>query len=121
MTRSARSQATIRQFVTAAERVVNVEAVSGPTQVSPDGRTGVGSLAFTGSQKDQAPSVKKLRAAADTARAAGVDVDFASYGFTEGGAVVTLDITTGRATEVARNSVAWWGAAVTTIAPVAPP
>ena len=43
------------------------------------------------------------------------------YGFTEGGAVVTLDITTGRATEVARNSVAWWGAAVTTIAPVAPP
>lgn len=43
------------------------------------------------------------------------------YGFTEGGAVVTLDITTGRATEVARTSVAWWGAAVTTIAPVAPP
>ncbi|MBK8694733.1 MAG: hypothetical protein IPN17_21250 [Deltaproteobacteria bacterium] len=43
------------------------------------------------------------------------------YGFTEGGAVVTLDITTGRATEVARNNVAWWGAAVTTIAPVAPP
>ncbi|TAK19112.1 MAG: hypothetical protein EPO40_35470 [Myxococcaceae bacterium] len=43
------------------------------------------------------------------------------YGFTEGGAVVTLDITTGRATEVARNDVAWWGAAVTTIAPVAPP
>ena len=39
----------------------------------------------------------------------------------EGGAVVTLDITTGRATEVARNNVAWWGAAVTTIAPVAPP
>lgn len=43
------------------------------------------------------------------------------YGFTEGGAVVTLDITTGRATQVARNDVAWWGAAVTTIAPVAPP
>jgi hypothetical protein len=43
------------------------------------------------------------------------------FGFTESGAVVTLDITTGRATEVARTSVAWWGAAVTTIAPVAPP
>lgn len=43
------------------------------------------------------------------------------FGFTEGGAVVTLDTTTGRATEVARNNVAWWGAAVTTIAPVAPP
>lgn len=43
------------------------------------------------------------------------------FGFTEGGAVVTLDTTTGRATEVARNDVAWWGAAVTTIAPVAPP
>lgn len=43
------------------------------------------------------------------------------FGFTADGAVVTLDINTGRATEVARNSVAWWGAAVTTIAPVAPP
>lgn len=43
------------------------------------------------------------------------------FGFTADGAVVTLDITTGRATEVARSSVAWWGAAVTTIAPVAPP
>jgi hypothetical protein len=43
------------------------------------------------------------------------------FGFTEGGAVVTLDIATGRATEVARTDVAWWGAAVTTIAPVAPP
>lgn len=43
------------------------------------------------------------------------------YGFTEGGAVVTLDINTGRATEVAHNDVSWWGAAVTTIAPVAPP
>jgi hypothetical protein len=43
------------------------------------------------------------------------------FGFTEGGAVVTLDTATGRATEVARNNVAWWGAAVTTIAPVAPP
>ena len=42
------------------------------------------------------------------------------FGFTADGAVVTLDITTGRATEVARSSVAWWGAAVTTIAPVAP-
>jgi hypothetical protein len=28
---------------------------------------------------------------------------------------------TDRATEVARTSIAWWGAAVTTIAPVAPP
>lgn len=43
------------------------------------------------------------------------------FGFTEGGAVVTLDITTGLAAEVARNDVAWWGAAVTTLAPVAPP
>jgi hypothetical protein len=32
-----------------------------------------------------------------------------------------IDPTNGRATEVARTSVAWWGAAVTTIAPVAPP
>ncbi len=43
------------------------------------------------------------------------------FGFTAGGAVVTLDIATGRATEVARSDVAWWGAAVTTLAPVAPP
>jgi hypothetical protein len=43
------------------------------------------------------------------------------FGFTEGGAVVTFNTATGRATEVARNNVAWWGAAVTTLAPIAPP
>lgn len=43
------------------------------------------------------------------------------FGFTSGGDVVTFDIATGRATVVAHSNVAWWGAAVTTIAPVAPP
>lgn len=43
------------------------------------------------------------------------------YGFAEGGAFVTIDPVTGRATEVMRTGNAWWGAGVTTIAPTAPP
>lgn len=43
------------------------------------------------------------------------------YGFTQGGQFVTLDPATGRATVQSTASRAWWGAGVTTIAPVAPP
>jgi hypothetical protein len=43
------------------------------------------------------------------------------YGFAEGGTFVTIDPTTGRATEVSRTGNAWWGAGVTTLAPTAPP
>lgn len=43
------------------------------------------------------------------------------YGFAEGGAFVTIDPVTGRATEVVRTGNAWWGAGVTTLAPTAPP
>jgi hypothetical protein len=41
------------------------------------------------------------------------------YGFTNGGAFVLIDPTTGSATMVSQTpGVAWWGAAVTTLAPV---
>jgi len=40
------------------------------------------------------------------------------YGFTEGGAFVLIDPATGAATQVTNNGEAWWGAAVTTRAPV---
>lgn len=43
------------------------------------------------------------------------------YGFTSLGQFVTIDIATGRATVVMQGGPAWWGAGVTTIAPVAPP
>ncbi len=40
------------------------------------------------------------------------------YGFTNGGQFILIDPTTGAATVVASNGPAWWGAAVTTLAPV---
>jgi hypothetical protein len=40
------------------------------------------------------------------------------FGFTEGGQFVTIDPTTGAGTLVQSNGPAWWGAAVTTSAPV---
>jgi len=40
------------------------------------------------------------------------------YGFTEGGAFVLIDPSTGAATMVSNVGTAWWGAAVTTTAPV---
>ncbi len=40
------------------------------------------------------------------------------YGFTEDGAFVLIDPNTGAATMVSNSGIAWWGAAVTTIAPV---
>ncbi len=40
------------------------------------------------------------------------------YGFTNGGQFVLIDPTTGAGTLVASNGIAWWGAAVTTLAPV---
>ena len=40
------------------------------------------------------------------------------FGFTKGGAFVTIDPHTGAATLVSNNGQAWWGAAVTTAAPV---
>ncbi len=43
------------------------------------------------------------------------------YGFAEGGAFVTIDPATGRATVQSTSGRAWWGAGVTTIAPTAPP
>lgn len=42
------------------------------------------------------------------------------FGFAEGGAFVTVDTTTGQATLVENSTRAWWGAAVTTAAPVIP-
>jgi hypothetical protein len=40
------------------------------------------------------------------------------YGFTEGGAFVLIDPNTGAGTMVSNTGIPWWGAAVTTIAPV---
>jgi hypothetical protein len=40
------------------------------------------------------------------------------YGFTNSGEFVLVDPSTGSATLVTNNGVAWWGAAVTTVAPV---
>jgi hypothetical protein len=40
------------------------------------------------------------------------------YGFTEGGAFVLIDPNTGAGTMVSTSGIAWWGAAVTTVAPV---
>lgn len=40
------------------------------------------------------------------------------YGFTEDGAFVLIDPNTGAATMVSNSGIAWWGAAVTTLAPV---
>jgi hypothetical protein len=40
------------------------------------------------------------------------------YGFTNGGAFLLIDPNTGTGTMVSNNGIAWWGAAVTTLAPV---
>ncbi len=40
------------------------------------------------------------------------------YGFTNNGQFILIDPTTGAATLVSQNGVQWWGAAVTTLAPV---
>ena len=40
------------------------------------------------------------------------------YGFTDTGQFILIDPTTGAATLVSSNGMAWWGAAVTTLAPV---
>jgi len=40
------------------------------------------------------------------------------YGFTNNGEFILIDPTTGQGTLVSQNDVAWWGAAVTTLAPV---
>jgi hypothetical protein len=40
------------------------------------------------------------------------------FGFTDGGEFLTIDTTTGAGTLVENNGVLWWGAAVTTLAPV---
>jgi len=40
------------------------------------------------------------------------------FGFTEGGDFITIDPSTGAATVVQRGGPAWWGAGVTTVAPV---
>jgi hypothetical protein len=40
------------------------------------------------------------------------------YGFTNGGQFVLIDPATGHATLVSTNGEAWWGAAVTTLAPI---
>ncbi len=40
------------------------------------------------------------------------------YGFTHGGQMVTIDLTTGHATPVASSTPQWWGAGVTTRAPL---
>jgi hypothetical protein len=42
------------------------------------------------------------------------------YGFTNTGDFVLIDATTGSASLVVNNGVEWWGAAVTTVAPVIP-
>jgi hypothetical protein len=40
------------------------------------------------------------------------------YGFTDGGQFVTIDTMTGRATTVSSSAVEWWGAGVSTRAPI---
>lgn len=40
------------------------------------------------------------------------------YGFTNGGQLETIDVTTGRATPISTSSAMWWGAGVTTRAPI---
>lgn len=40
------------------------------------------------------------------------------FGFTDGGEFITIDTTTGAGQLVENNGVLWWGAAVTTLAPV---
>jgi hypothetical protein len=40
------------------------------------------------------------------------------FGFTNGGHFVTIDPNTGTAASVSQTSIEWWGAAVTTVAPV---
>lgn len=40
------------------------------------------------------------------------------YGFTDGGQFATIDVTTGAATVVSSSAIEWWGAAVSTRAPI---
>lgn len=43
------------------------------------------------------------------------------FGFTEGGTIAVIDITRGTSMAIPSQPQAWWGASVTTSAPVAPP
>ncbi len=82
---SANAAQAIRTYTTEAAKVPNVGAVSGPGQVSPDGTTGIGQLVFTGTEAEQTKAVESLRVLADKAAADGVEVTYASWGFSEGG------------------------------------
>lgn len=42
------------------------------------------------------------------------------FGFSSGGSFVGIDTTTGQGTLIGNNGIAWWGAAVTTAAPIIP-
>jgi putative drug exporter of the RND superfamily len=84
----------IAEFVRATEALPDVEQVAGldTSQVSGDGRVAAGSLVVTAKAEDQEKTAAMIRKNAAVARAKGVNIDFASWGFVEGGLNSTAEI-----------------------------
>jgi putative drug exporter of the RND superfamily len=89
---SAAAQEAIDTFIAAADAIPRVDQVSPPAELSADETVGVGSLRVTGTNEEQLETVDKLRAAAKAGAAAGVEVDYASYAFVEGGLNSTAEV-----------------------------
>ncbi len=82
----------IDAFTAAARKVDGVRAASGVEQLSEDRTVGMGTIVVTGSEEEQLAAVEPLRAAAAEAERMGVEVDFASWGFEEGGFSASAEI-----------------------------
>ncbi len=83
--KSQESVAAIDRFVAKASTVQHVARVTVVEQLSSDARTGIGQLVFNGTDAEQLSAVDELRTIAAETRADGVEVTYASWGFSEGG------------------------------------
>ncbi len=89
---AAAATAEIAKFVAAAEALDHIEGVTPPSELSAEGTVGIGSLQFTGKEEDITTTVEQLNQLAAVAETSGVQVDFASQAFLEGGLNSTAEI-----------------------------
>ena len=84
--------AVMDRFIASARTVPNVRAVEAPSQISPDGLVGVGSLVLTGTPEQQSVAAQQLRQRAKSIGDTEMRIDFNSFQFAEGGLNSTGEI-----------------------------
>ena len=84
--------AVMDRFIASARTVPNVRAVEAPSQISPDGLVGVGSLVLTGTPEQQSVAAQQLRQRATSIGDTEMRIDFNSFQFAEGGLNSTGEI-----------------------------